>query len=854
MRDLPPQPTADQRRALSRADIICLSTLLALIALTTWNRVTVGQWLARNDLMTFFVPWYDSLGERLRSFDVPGWNPYLLSGTPFAGDPESGWMYLPVMLLFSFLSVLTAFKTMVAVHLLIGGLAMYAFTRALGMRAVASLVASVAFVSGPLVQWTTFCCTIFSQFTPWIPVALLGIELALRPQRWRTRLLPWFLTGFALSQMFAGWIGEGWILGLLVVASYTGYRGILSPPGPTVPDLRSRFALAAATGIGTVVSGLALGAAGILIRIDVSSQTKLAGGNYDAIGRGTTLNSPWSVKELFIRFMGSGYDNRATTLGGAVIVLALLAPFLVRGRFAVPYFCALTVVPFILALHTTPLHYLFYLIPRFRSFHEHDPWRVYSIATIGPAVLSGAVVDALPKLLGRRDLLWVIVFPLEAMAVTAYIINRNGDFIGWQPLIAAAITTGVLVIAVLWPFTGQQRPQSGWQAPVIAGILVAAIFLQPTATELTGSWFGWPTDASWESKWHPGPQAARGLATDVSGSDPGGAGEFLQRQMATEGPFRYVGYAGYGYPGAANGNQAYIFRRFETGMHAIIVNGRPFFLNLQEIQGYDPLQLARYVDFFAAINGKKQNYHFEYLYPSGVQSPLLNLLNVRYILVDHALPGDRDDVVALTKGKTLVFKNKNVDVYENPDALPRAWIVHDMRQLPKDKILATLRDGTVDPRQTALIEESPPESHAPANPSADAAHVLRYQPDAISVGTTSDAAGLLVLSEMYDPGWHAYVDGRPVDMMPADYILRGVPIPAGAHTVELRYEPRSLRVGLAITGLATLVMLAILMVSAWPVARRVVVRRGEQVTTPAPRSGRVDGRRGTKRPTGGIAK
>ncbi len=838
-----------------RADIICLVALLALIALTTWNRLTVGQWLARNDLMTFFVPWYQFLGERLRAIDIPGWNPYLFSGTPFAGDPESGWMYLPAMILTPLLPVLTAFKTMVAVHLLIGGLSTYAFTRVLGMRPVASLVASVAFVSGPLVQWTTYCCTIFSQFTPWIPLALLGIELALRAQQWRTRFLPWFITGFALSQMFAGWIGEGWILGLLVVASYTGYRAVLSPPRSGL-DLKNRFVLAATTGFGTIVSGLALAAAGILIRLDVNSQTKLAGGDYRALGEDTALNPPWTVKELFFHVVGSGYANRATTLGGAVIVLALLAPLLVRRRYAVPFFCVLTVVPFILSLHTTPLHYLFYLIPTFRSFHEHDPWRVYSVATIGPAVLSGAVVDALPGLRGRRELLWTVIFPLATMGLLAYIVNLHDDFIGWQPLIAAALATGVLVVLVLWPINGRQRVRRHWLAPLVAGVLVAAIFLQPTATELTGSWLGWPTDASWEPIWHPNPRDAQGLAIDTNATDAGGAGEFLQHQMESGGPFRYVGYAGYGYPGNTETPQAYIFRRFETGIHSILVNGRPIFLHLDEIQGYDPLQLARYVDFFEAINGRKQNYHFEYLYPTGVQSPLLNLLNVRYILVDRNLPDTRDDIVALTKDKRLVFQNKYVNIYENLDALPRAWIVHDVQQLPRDEIMPNLQAGAIDPRQTALVEATPPQSHAAANPAADVAQVLHYEPDAISIGTTSDAPGLLVLSEIYDPGWHAYVDGRPVDVLPADYALRGVPIPAGAHTVELRYEPRSLRIGLAITGLATMVLLATMMAAAWPIARRVVVRRGkrEQPTTPVQPPEHAEGRRGQERPTEGMAK
>ena len=76
------------------------------------------------------------------------------------------------------------------------------------------------------------------------------------------------------------------------------------------------------------------------------------------------------------------------------------------------------------------------------------------------------------------------------------------------------------------------------------------------------------------------------------------------------------------------------------------------------------------------------------------------------------------------------------------------------------------------------------------------------------VATRTDAAGLLVLSEIYDPGWHAFIDGTRAALDVADHALRAVPIPAGEHTVELRYEPRSLRVGIIIS-LAALIALAV---------------------------------------------
>src|SRR5690349_12846115 len=85
-------------------DGVALAVLAVLTAFVTWNRLAFDGWLTRLDLFTFFLPWYTFLGERLRAFDVPAWNPHLFSGAPFAGDPESGWMYVPAMLAFALLS------------------------------------------------------------------------------------------------------------------------------------------------------------------------------------------------------------------------------------------------------------------------------------------------------------------------------------------------------------------------------------------------------------------------------------------------------------------------------------------------------------------------------------------------------------------------------------------------------------------------------------------------------------------------------------------------------------------------------------------------------------------------------
>jgi hypothetical protein len=309
--------------------------------------------------------------------------------------------------------------------------------------------------------------------------------------------------------------------------------------------------------------------------------------------------------------------------------------------------------------------------------------------------------------------------------------------------------------------------------------------------------------------------AAPTLVREVQRTDPDGAGAFLQAQLAASGPFRYAGYGGFGYPGDEARRQNYMERRFDPAIQALLVNGRPIYLGLYDIQGYNPLQLSRYVEFMTALNGATQDYHTAFLLPTGTRSPLLDLLDVRYVLIDATLPRFRDDVAALTAGSREVFRTPSVIVYERAPTPSHAWIVHDVRTVARGEALPLLTSGTIDPYRTALVEGPAPPSEAPPAFTVETARVTAYEPDTLTIATTSAAPGLLVVSEIYASGWSATVDGGAVPVLPADHALRGIPLPAGEHTVVLRYEPASLRLGLAISGVAWGTMLLAFVAAAW---------------------------------------
>jgi uncharacterized membrane protein YfhO len=126
-----------------------------------------------------------------------------------------------------------------------------------------------------------------------------------------------------------------------------------------------------------------------------------------------------------------------------------------------------------------------------------------------------------------------------------------------------------------------------------------------------------------------------------------------------------------------------------------------------------------------------------------------------------------------------------------------------------------LANGEVDPLTTALLETTPPELSPAIDPASESVTILNDDPDRIRLEASTDAPGLLMLSETYDPGWKAYVDGEQVEVLVADHLLRAVPLPAGEHVVELRYEPTSLKIGIAISTATVLVVAGALVVLGW---------------------------------------
>jgi len=148
-------------------------------------------------------------------------------------------------------------------------------------------------------------------------------------------------------------------------------------------------------------------------------------------------------------------------------------------------------------------------------------------------------------------------------------------------------------------------------------------------------------------------------------------------------------------------------------------------------------------------------------------------------------------------------------------ALPRAKLYSRWQAQTNDAAaLATLASPAFDPHQEVVVSEPiapPANTNAPAPPT-NAVTYASYSPRRVKLEAQSDAPAVLLLDDRYDPAWKVRVDGAPAQMLRCNYVVRGVSLPAGKHTVEFSFEPELLgfwvMLGCVITGLLLCVLLA----------------------------------------------
>ncbi|MBC7930845.1 MAG: YfhO family protein [Rubrivivax sp.] len=114
---------------------------------------------------------------------------------------------------------------------------------------------------------------------------------------------------------------------------------------------------------------------------------------------------------------------------------------------------------------------------------------------------------------------------------------------------------------------------------------------------------------------------------------------------------------------------------------------------------------------------------------------------------------------------------------------------------------------TWEPRRTALVEAPIDFKQGVSEDAGARVEVTKHEANRVEVKAASGAPSVLVLSENHFPGWRTYVDGRAAETLRVDYNLRGVVLPAGEHTVEFVYRPKSVLYGLLVSLLTLAALL-----------------------------------------------
>jgi hypothetical protein len=215
--------------------------------------------------------------------------------------------------------------------------------------------------------------------------------------------------------------------------------------------------------------------------------------------------------------------------------------------------------------------------------------------------------------------------------------------------------------------------------------------------------------------------------------------------------------------------------------------------------GNDPFSPARVIEARLAFanNGERWGRYYEV---ANLASPVLDLMNVRYVLSRAPLDASTVDEAAFVHAGSLPGR----EVYENLEVLARFFLVSRVREAGGlDQAAGWLRAADFDPRGEAIVEGDvalPPA----AGPAGEIGNVWvsEYSARRVAFEVNTPVPAFLVSSETHYPGWKATLDGAPAELFYTNVAFRGMAIPAGKHQVVMEFAPGILWIGAAVSLIA----------------------------------------------------
>ncbi|MCO6478728.1 MAG: YfhO family protein [Phaeodactylibacter sp.] len=183
-------------------------------------------------------------------------------------------------------------------------------------------------------------------------------------------------------------------------------------------------------------------------------------------------------------------------------------------------------------------------------------------------------------------------------------------------------------------------------------------------------------------------------------------------------------------------------------------------------------------------------------------------------IIDRHLSQNNQQVLDMLNTRYFIVNGQDGQpaVRRNPNALGNAWFVGNIRMVnTANEEIDALND--FDPSNDAVVHQEFSDYVSGLNPSkAGAISLTKYEPNHLTYQSDAPSEQFAVFSEIwYNKGWQAYIDGEPVEHIRVNYILRGLRVPAGQHTIEFKFEPKAFARGKLVSGIfSTIILLGLL--------------------------------------------
>ncbi len=751
---------------------------LAFFARPLW----FGESFFYRDLYLYFLPIKKILAEVLGSGELPLWNTYLHGGQPLLAEISSSTLY-PSNVLYLLLPVTQALSLDIVLHVLASSAALYVLARRLGISQPASAIGGLVY---------GYCGFTLSQAnlyfrllaTPYLPLLLIcwdGLLLAEPGQRRR-----WYLglVGLGALQVFAG-SGE-----MLILTWSTLLLWGLTRPAREC----SRGRMVVSWGVAGLIAA-ALSAPQLLPLVEMVGQSQRG----DGLAPETTLH--WSVHprrlpELVLPgFMGrtdtqgegdywgteivdTGFPFMLSLYASALVIALALLAGLRRGDGFLPRrlrygLLALWLLSVLLALgRWLPLSEWLLQFPGMHLFRY--PVKFMNLGILPMALLAAEGVGVLrnlgrePGIRGRRAavissaIAGIMLVGWLLLALSPDFSNRLQRlcFDDHGPVSAQGLQdawrhmTLVWLAATLVYVLGRSRPRlaTSWMLVAIVAIdlMTAGRRVNPTAP-ITFLAKEPPAAALVREQLQDGRFYREPLTTEPAVRAPGTSSIWLT--LWNQEVLRFYLAAGYGIP--------IIFHDDYNGL--------------------------------ASKRVMQQKWTIEAL-PWERRLPLLSAAAVRVLVSadEISLPG-------VERVGSVASSAQPFHIYRLNTSAKRAELITAYQSFAsaEDAMAAMLVPG-FDPRQHAVVEGDVPAAD-PTCRGRGRVETLVRRPHHHRISVVSDCPRLLVLSEVWYPGWQAKVDGERTPILRANVAFSAIWLPAGEHDIEWRYVPKSLYLGFGIS-------------------------------------------------------